>query len=357
MMKRILIVEDHADVRENTADILELAGYETATSPDGRSGIRSARDFRPDLILCDIMMPGLDGYQVLEALQQHAETRRIPFIFLTAKTEKEDIRKGMNQGADDYLTKPFEEEDLLAAIESRLSKHEFLQKEFGRDVEGIRKFMEEASAYLNLDHIERKYYARTYEPGAFLYLEGDAAHHLYYIRSGLIKTHMATEAGKELVTGLHGNGQFLGQLSLLNPDGLYLTTATIMQPSEIYAIPKADFIHLLDHNHEVSHKFMELISGNLIDMQQQLVQMAYWPVKQRMAKTLLKLQQSGMIEGNDQEGVEIAREDLAGMVGTATETTIRALSELKAEGVIRMGKSHRIIISDRNRLQRLAEFG
>jgi CheY-like chemotaxis protein len=357
IMKRVLIIEDNADVRENTADMLELAGYEIATSSEGRSGLRKAQDFKPDLILCDIMMPGMDGYQVLDAILSNSKTAAIPFIFLTAKTEKSDMRKGMNMGADDYLTKPFEEEELLDAVQTRLDKHDFLHRQFSRGVEGFSEFMAEASAYLNLDHIERKYYSKEYQPRDMLYMEGDAAHHLYYILDGLVKTHKSTEGGKDLVTGMYGSGKFIGQLSLLNPKGVYLETATIMEKSEIYAIPKSDFVHLLTHNREVSHKFMELISNDLIDIQQQLVQMAYCPVRQRLARTLIKLQEAGLIEDEKHEGIDIAREDLAGMVGTATETAIRALSELKSEGIIRMGKFRRIMIEDRKKLEELALLG
>ncbi len=356
-MKKILIIEDNEDVRENTADLLHLAGYDTATAAEGRSGLRRVQDFRPDLILCDIMMPGMDGYQVLEAVLNDPKTAHTPFIFLTAKTEKAEIRKGMNLGADDYLTKPFEEEELLEAIRSRLRKRDFLRQEFSPGLPGIRQFVESASAYLNTDYIELKYYAKTYAAREYLFMESDGAHNLYFIKKGLVKTYKSTEAGKELVTGLFGSGHFVGQLSLLNPGGVYLETAVAMEPSEIYAIPKSDFIHLLESNREVSHKFMELISGDLIDVQEQLVHMAYWPVKQRVARTLLKLRDAGLLKEKGPEGIEIAREDLAGMVGTATETTIRALSELKADGIIRMGKARRIIIADPDRLQELSEFG
>lgn len=356
-MRKILIIEDNEDVRENTADLLELSGYEVATSPEGESGIRKAQTFNPDLIICDIMMPGMDGYQVLESLQKDHKTAGIPFVFLSAKADKSDVRKGMNLGADDYLTKPFEEHELLDAITSRLRRHDFLHREFSRDLKGVTEFMEQAAAYLNLEHIERSYYSKTYLPKDFLYMEGDAAHHLYFIKKGLIKTYKSTEAGKELVTGISKSGDFLGWLSLLNPGGTYLDTATVIEPSELYSIPKSDFIHLLDKSAEVSHKFMSLISKDLIDAQEQLVDMAYCPVRQRLARVLLKLLKAGLIQDATHEGIDIAREDLAGMVGTATETAIRTLSELKEEGVIQMGKARRIVITDPKKLEGIATFG
>src|SRR3954462_6776804 len=121
-MKFVLVIEDNTDIRENTSEILEMAGYKTFTADNGKKGVDLAQKEKPDLIICDIMMPELDGYGVLHILNKKPETANIPFIFLTAKTEKTDIRKGMNLGADDYLTKPFDDTDLLNAVEARLRK-------------------------------------------------------------------------------------------------------------------------------------------------------------------------------------------------------------------------------------------
>jgi len=356
-MRKILIIEDNEDVRENTADLLKLADYNVCTSSDGASGIQKARSFLPDLIICDIMMPGLDGYQVLEALQAHIKTAGIPFVFLSAKADKSDVRKGMNLGADDYLTKPFEEHELLEAIDSRLKRHEFLQKEYSRDISGLNAFMEHAAAFLNLDYIERIYYSKTYQPKDLLYMEGNAANFLYYVKEGLVKSFKSTEGGKELITGISQEGDFVGSLSLLNPKGIYLESALILEHSEIYRIPKTDFIQLLEENKIVSKKFIKLISNNLIDAQEQLVNLAYSPVRKRLALVLIKLQRAGLIQDATHQGIDIAREDLAGMVGTATETVIRALSELKENGVIDMGKARRILIANPDKLREIASYG
>jgi len=122
MNKRIVVIEDNQDVRENIAEILELSGYAVDTAENGVEGVRKIKEVYPDLIICDIMMPELDGYGVLHIMQRNPETASIPFIFLTAKSEKTDFRKGMNLGADDYITKPFEEVELMEAIEIRLKK-------------------------------------------------------------------------------------------------------------------------------------------------------------------------------------------------------------------------------------------
>ena len=123
-MKTILVIEDNAQMRGNIAKILELAPYQVVQAADGKQGVAIARQTHPDLILCDIMMPKLDGYGVLHILGSDPELADTPFLFLSAKAEAADFRFGMNLGADDYLTKPFDDLTLLNAVELRLKKGE-----------------------------------------------------------------------------------------------------------------------------------------------------------------------------------------------------------------------------------------
>ncbi|MBD2518996.1 EAL domain-containing response regulator [Nostoc sp. FACHB-973] len=127
-MTKILIIEDEESVRENILDLLEAENFETIAAPNGRIGVNLAISEVPDLILCDMMMPELDGYGVLTALRQDPTTATIPFIFLTAKSAKSDFRRGMDLGADDYVTKPFTRAELLSAIMNRLEKHATLKR-------------------------------------------------------------------------------------------------------------------------------------------------------------------------------------------------------------------------------------
>ena len=123
-MKKILIIEDDGMLRQTTSEFLDTEGYQPIQAENGLNGIKKAMEEIPDLILCDIALPKLDGYQVYKTLQQNPSTELVPFIFLTAKTEKEDIRAGMHMGADDYITKPFDFDELLTAIQTRLDKYQ-----------------------------------------------------------------------------------------------------------------------------------------------------------------------------------------------------------------------------------------
>ena len=127
-MKKILVIEDEAETRENLVLMLEMEGFKPLSAPNGRKGVDIATKELPDLILCDVSMPELDGYGVLAALRANEKTIFIPFIFLTAKGDKKDLRTGMNLGADDYLTKPASAEEVLAAIDTRLSRHSEQEK-------------------------------------------------------------------------------------------------------------------------------------------------------------------------------------------------------------------------------------
>ena len=155
-MKSILLIEDNDELRENTAEILELANYKVVSAANGKLGIKAALKNKPDLIICDVMMPELDGYGVLHLINKNTELSGIPFIFLTAKSERSDLRKGMEMGADDYITKPFDDLELLRAIEIRLKKMDIIHAQYAPGEEGANDFMKDlksAGLLLSLIHI------------------------------------------------------------------------------------------------------------------------------------------------------------------------------------------------------------
>jgi signal transduction histidine kinase len=137
-MTKILVIEDEMAIRENMAEILEYEGYEVLSAEQGLIGVQMAREYMPDLVICDIMMPLLDGYGVLNELRSQTETAAIPFIFLTAKADRDSIRVGMNAGADDYLTKPCGRDEIMAAVRARMAKREAVDQLHQQSFEELR---------------------------------------------------------------------------------------------------------------------------------------------------------------------------------------------------------------------------
>jgi CRP-like cAMP-binding protein len=171
------------------------------------------------------------------------------------------------------------------------------------------------------------------------------------------KTFKTTEKGKDFVTGLCGAGHFVGQLSLLSDNGTYIESAAVVEDAELYVIPKFDFTTLINTNKEVANKFVNLISNNLVDVQEQLMNVAYASVRQRVAKALLDIHNQRILINKAEDGISITREDFAGLIGTATETAIRMLTEFKEEGLITIGATRKIVIEDKKTLEDIVMFG
>ena len=172
MNKTILVIDDNSDIRDNTAEILELAGYKTVTAENGKKGVDVAVKEKPAVIVCDIMMPELDGYGVLHLLRKNPDTRNIPFIFLTAKTERSDFRKGMEMGADDYITKPFDDIELLNAIEVRLKRSEILESNYSSSQQGVSQFIKDVKDAGLLKHLSEQYDVESYPKKQTVYQQG-----------------------------------------------------------------------------------------------------------------------------------------------------------------------------------------
>ncbi|MCL4132989.1 UNVERIFIED_CONTAM: hypothetical protein GTU68_058657 [Idotea baltica] len=320
-------------MRENTAEILELAGFEVVTAENGKIGVQMAKDHLPDLILCDVMMPELDGFGVLRWLSRDTKTSGIPFIFLTAKAEKADFRKGMSLGADDYITKPFDEGELLDAIEIRLKKNEIVQKEIERDAAGINAFINEARGMAALKELSEDRESRIYRPRDFIFREESYPTMLYFVNHGKVKTYKTNEDGKEYIIGLHKEGDFLGYTALLK-NAPYTESAVALEETEILMIPKEDFFSLMYDNRDVSMKFIKLLSSDVEDKESQLLHLAYDTVRKRVADALLLLQERFKDSKNQPFSIPITRENLASIVGTSKECVIRVLSEFKSDSII-----------------------
>ncbi|MBU1822061.1 MAG: response regulator [Bacteroidetes bacterium] len=349
--KRILLIEDNPEMRENTAEILELADYDVTTAVNGKEGVRLAQTQQPDLIICDIMMPELDGYGVLHMLSKNEQTENIPFIFLTAKAEKNDYRKGMTLGADDYLTKPYDDVELLSAVEVRLKKSERLKVEFSRTAEGLDQFIQEVRSVDALAKLAEDKKIKSFRKKETVYTEGSYPTGIFFLQEGKIKAYKANEFGKEFITDLYKKGDFFGYVDLLqgNP---YQDTAVALEESEVAIIPKEDFFALLQSSREVSSKFIRMLSNEIKEREERLLQLAYNSVRKRVAEALVMLANRYQADKAKPFSMAITREDIASLVGTATETVIRTLSDFKEEKLVEM-KGSLITVLNYDKLVRM----
>ncbi|MGZ8559620.1 MAG: response regulator [Chitinophagaceae bacterium] len=349
-MKSVLIIEDNTDIRENTAEILDMAGYKTFSAENGKKGVELALKEKPDLIVCDIMMPELDGYGVLHLLRKNQETQTIPFIFLTAKTERTDLRKGMEMGADDYITKPFEDIELLNAIEVRLKKAEIFEVKYSMSPLGISQFLKDVKDTGLLDKLSEQYSVETYQKKQTLYHEGKRPRFLFFLVKGKVKATRTHEDGKEYITDIFSEGDFMGYPALIEEQN-YADNAVILEEADIMQIPKEDFLQMIYGDINVAAKFIRIITQNVKEKEERLLNLAYSSLRKRVAKALVDIHGKYNANGGT-NSLEISREDIAHYIGTATESLIRTLSDFKAEKLVVI-KEGKIAITDIDKLKNL----
>jgi CheY-like chemotaxis protein len=336
MAKKILVIEDNNEIRENTAEILELAGYEAVTAENGKRGVEIALREKPAVIICDIMMPELDGYGVLHLLRKNRATESIPFIFLTAKTERSDFRKGMEMGADDYITKPFDDSELLSAVEARLKRLELLEQKYPPTASGLAEFIKDVKSSGLLQQLSEKYDMYSFEKRLTIYHEGKRPRFLYYLNKGKVKCMKVHEDGKEYITNLYNKGEFFGYTALIE-DSLYDDTAVVLEEAEVLQIPKEEFLQMIYSDITIAGKFIHIITQNVKEKEERLLNLAYSSLRKRVAKALMDIVDKFKVTDTT-KAIEISREEIAQYIGTATESLNRTISDFKAEGLIDINK-------------------
>ncbi len=349
-MKKILLIEDDQVLRENTAELLELSNFKVITASNGIEGIDLANSQHPDVIVCDIMMPKMDGYSVLEHLSEDRKTKYIPFIFLSAKTERQDVRKGMNLGADDYITKPFTEDELISAIESRIAKASIL-KERRHQANPIEAQTNDELKTLNdlKNYFDDNGNLFSFNKNDVIYTEGQSSSYIYLILKGVVKCYIFDEKGKELTTALHKEDDLFGFTSFTQ-NIPYQETATALKDVELVGITKTELGILLDQNHKVTLELIQLLTDDLNGTKTQLLQMAYSSVHKKTAFTILKFAEK--MNRKPEDPIKISRSDLASVAGIATETLIRTMTDFKKKGLIEM-EGRNIKIVDLEKLRQL----
>jgi len=342
-MKTVLVIEDDKALRENTAEILELSNYKVITASNGIKGVKMAEKFLPDIIVCDIEMLELDGYGVFKNLSEKAIKKYIPFIFLSVKGENADIRKGMNLGVDDYITKPFTDTDLLSVVESRLNKALRLQ-----NLEIINKNATEINNENEIKTLNdlKNFFDDNgvvfeFDKDNVIYREGDHSNYIYLIGEGAVKCYQIDEQGKELVTALYKEDDLFGYTSFTNYTP-HKETAVAIDDVKLYGISILEFKNILENNHKLVLELIELLADNLSNLKEQLLEMAYSSVNKKTAATILKFAEK--INHRPGDSIKVSRSDLASVAGIASETFVRALTLLKNEGIVKAdGKNFKVI--------------
>jgi CRP-like cAMP-binding protein len=279
------------------------------------------------------MMPVLDGYGVLQAVQNNDLLKDVPFIFLTAKAERNDFRKGMDLGADDYIAKPFDDTELLNAVNSQMKKRELLKKQLDPVAEKESFLVTGHSVHDILGTLAEKWNVNTYKKNQTVYTEGNYPNRLFYILKGKIKTFKTNDNGKPLVTELLGSGEYFGYLALFQ-NMPYNDTAEAIEDSELAVISTEDFEKLVMNNKQAVGWIVKLLAKNIYSKEERLLGLAYNSLRKKVAVALLVLQQKYGSIGDEKFAIDMNRGMLAAIAGTAKESLIRTLAEFRKEKII-----------------------
>ena len=324
-MKKVLLIEDHDEIRENTAEILQLAGYDVNAAANGREGVALAREKNPDIVLCDIMMPVLDGYGVLHLFRRDDILSKIPFIFLTAKAERSDQRKAMELGADDYLTKPFTELELLAAVEARFHKNSN-----GHQRSAAPRKLQDAK-----DQLHEFFKTQVKEMNAesmrlpkkhLLFFEGQFPQSVFWLEKGIIKHYRTTSFGKSLITQLDFAPAIVGLSDALLPHP-YPGFAEAATQIEVKVLPREKIIKALSENGNMLMNALQIQADFTKQMKEKMVHLAYTPMRERVLNEAETLRSMLLKNGFSESEKVFSREEMAQIAGTATESLIRVLHE------------------------------
>ncbi|MBT8220871.1 MAG: response regulator [Bacteroidia bacterium] len=346
-MPRILVIEDNTDVRENLCEILELSGYDVISTFNGKKGVEMAISESPDLIICDVMMPELDGFGVLKILSQHKSAFRVPFIFLTAKTEKRDIRRGMGLGASDFITKPFDDIELLEAVETRLQLSERSQSGFTGDYEfQIQKSLANINSLFETGEI------RTFSSGQALFEQGRNPHFVYLVRGGMIKLQSTNHLGKTIIISVVGPGEIIGFENAWIR-GPYTFESVAMKRTEVSQLSKDRLLDAVRENTIHYDFFLRQLIKKKQDHESRLNELAFGSLREKIAGALLRFGDKVHDNLKSGDAIQISREDLANMAGSAVESTIRTLSDFKSDNIIVVEKDE-IRILDVVKLREIA---
>jgi CRP-like cAMP-binding protein/CheY-like chemotaxis protein len=333
MNSTVLIIDDSAATRENISEILELANYDVLNAANGKEGLELARKHHPDLILCDIVMPKLDGHGVLHALQNNPDLASTPFVFITGEFKKNDFRSTMDEGADDFLQKPFSGDELLKVVDIHLKKTRSLKKSLSKNMDGLKGFIEEVKSSDNKHAFGDKQTIKKIKKKEFIFHEGDTANYLYCVVSGKVKTFKTNYWGKEYITDIYKEGDYFGYIALLDATE-QKESAMAIDDSKIALITKQDFFDLLHSNRNVSDSFIKMLTTNLEIAEEKLLNLAYDSARKKVAEALVFISTKYPVNGKNEISFPIHRENISAIAGLSPESVSRNLTDLRNEKLI-----------------------
>ncbi|MGP8214526.1 MAG: cyclic nucleotide-binding domain-containing protein [Bacteroidia bacterium] len=361
-MKKILIIEGNEKIRENTCKILSLANYSIISAESGVKGIELAKSERPDLIICNSLMPDIDGNCISNILSKNKETAMIPFVMLNTLDNNTAISNNNKLiGDNDYLLKSFESVSLLNAIDHRLKTEgnhtPAPAKTSAPNLDCLMQLINDSNNSILPENLTCDYRTRNYDKREYIYYEGDAPTTVYLVKKGRVKTVKIGPEGKEFIIGIYEKGEFFGHVAVFEgcdcPD-----TAIAIEETEVLLIPKEDFMALINVNHLMAVRFIKMLSSDINDKEERLKTLAFNSVRARVAGALLQLQKKHPPQGKKQSGpftIHVLRDDLAGLIGTTTESLVRTLTDFKHENIVETDKGE-ITILDADGLERIKKF-
>lgn len=344
IMKKILLIEEQQETADNLRELLGLSNYTVISAGDGRQGVRMAVAEKPDLIVSDVDLPVLDGYGVIHALQQYPETRSIPVIILTTLREKDDFRKAMMAGADDYLSKPYDGLELLRSIDTCLEKH---RRRLLDHLAGSPAKPEAAEQAWNPGDRDIRYFRKKTQ----LYLEGQHATQVWYIVKGKVKTFLVHTDGKELITHIYGPGDCVGYVAAVG-GGTYTDNARVLEDAALIILPRLEFMDLLSSETALSRQLIRWLAHNATEREAGLLNLAYSSLRKKVANGILGLYDHFHASEEGRSFITVSRDNLAAIVGSAPESLTRTLGDFKKEKLIDITDG-RIYLLDVNKLRNL----
>lgn len=336
-MCTVLVIESNSGIRERIAEVLQPAMYTVLRAHSTAQALQLALSEKPEVFLCSLSSTNsttssrsantvhsspVDAFAVLQAVRADTQLMAVSVILFGSMVDDHTRRHAMNSGADDVLTFPCSDAELLEAVSARVRRARAAMYAAKR----------EEAHEIDVTTLRRVGRTHMYKKNDVIYTDNSAAHAIYYVVHGKVKTYRTHELGKDFITGLYADGQFVGYSAALS-NTPHTDVAKALDDSEVIEVPRSEFLTVVLHSAVMSQRFLQVLADELISKDESLVRLAYNSVRKRVADALVALERH-YHDSAESFRIAISRENLANLSGTATETTIRTLHDFKEEKLI-----------------------